>query len=382
MRRIKTVLAIFNAENDVLRQNCNGICRYANKVRWHVEMLLVGDVVGHLSEILDFWQPIGVLIDATRDPALVREISLRVPTVSLDDFAAESRPGIPTIGIDNAACARLAFDELRRCGFSSFAFLHYAHPAPLWSRQRAEAFVRLVRDAGGECLVHSPPASHPDRIGYLQDITEWLAGLPKPIGLFAANDIVAADALIAANRAAISVPSELSVIGVDDNVEICSKSSPPLTSVRPDPEERGFLAAKMLAQAIRRKSVKSKVVYPPSGVTRRNSTRIVTRKDSTVDAACKLIAAKACGGLTAREVLALFPCSRTLAQRRFREVTGRSILSAIQDRRLERACELLSHREQDLGAIANMCGYATPNALRKVFTKKTGLPPRAWQKRH
>ena len=58
--------------------------------------------------------------------------------------------------------------------------------------------------------------------------------------------------------------------------------------------------------------------------------------------------------------------SRRLCEMRFREATGHSILDEIQSVRIERARELLLDGRRTVRAVANMCGYASVAAFRKV----------------
>ena len=59
----------------------------------------------------------------------------------------------------------------------------------------------------------------------------WLQSLPKPLGLMAANDERARQCAEACKVAGISVPSEVGIVGVDNDDVICGLSNPQLSSV-------------------------------------------------------------------------------------------------------------------------------------------------------
>ena len=80
-------------------------------------------------------------------------------------------------------------------------------------------------------------------------------------------------------------------------------------------------------------------------------------------AALDLIRREACNGLKAKDVFACFPCSRRMAEIRFRAATGKSPLEAIQEIRRAKAEDLLKDPTRDRTAIANLCGYSSANAL-------------------
>ena len=71
---------------------------------------------------------------------------------------------------------------------------------------------------------------------------------------------------------------------------------------------------------------------------------------------------------------------RRMAEIRFRQIAGRSILDEIQAVRLDKAKELLKNSSLDVSAIANFCGFKAANALWKFFRQETGVSPSEWRK--
>ena len=71
-----------------------------------------------------------------------------------------------------------------------------------------------------------------------------------------------------------------------------------------------------------------------------------------------------------------------MAEIRFRQIAGRSILDEIQAVRLDKAKELLKNSSLDISAIANFCGFKASNALWKFFRQETGLSPTEWREQH
>ena len=83
--------------------------------------------------------------------------------------------------------------------------------------------------------------------------------------------------------------------------------------------------------------------------------------------------------LSSAAVTATFKCSRRMAEMRFRQAAGHSILDEIQSVRLARAKELLSNTTQDMSCIANFCGFKAANAFWKFFRQETGVSPTEWR---
>ena len=75
-----------------------------------------------------------------------------------------------------------------------------------------------------------------------KELAEWLVSLPKPCGVWAAFDQRAKHVLDACRLAGLNVPSQIQVLGVDNETYVCEQTIPSLSSLMPDFENGGFLA--------------------------------------------------------------------------------------------------------------------------------------------
>lgn len=78
-----------------------------------------------------------------------------------------------------------------------------------------------------------------------------------------------------------------------------------------------------------------------------------------------------------------FGCSlfvRRLAELRFKEAVGHSVMDEILAVRTQRAMILLADPARQINEISGLCGYLSPNAFRRIFKSETGLTPHAWRK--
>ena len=364
-------------------QIVDGVKDIAAKADWHVQEVNVRPTHRNLQELRKFWDPVGAIIDAGAgaDELSVEDLN-SFPVIFIDHDPATLPRNAYSVCHDSAKTATLAAKELLSTGFNHFAYVSF-HDRRFWDDEREAAFRKAVELNGKACSVfRTNSVSSADAVGYLRKLRDFISSLPKPCGVFAANDRTAENVLTVARMLDLSVPYDLSVIGVDNYVNICEKTSPTLTSVEPDFRRAGASAAMLvmeIAQTQRRFSGERRRLYGPLRVVRRASTRILTRDDAEVSSALELIEKKACAGLSAAEVVRLFPCSRVYAEMRFRKATGQSILEAIQTMRLERAKELLRNPTQQLKTIADFCGFKSQNALCKFFLKKTGMTMSAWR---
>jgi len=187
--------------------------------------------------------------------------------------------------------------------------------------------------------------------------------------------------IAAAVRLGLDVPDDIAVVGIDNEEIICENTHPTLSSVCPDFEgagERSVGLLRRLLDSPRLKPCEEK--YNPVRIVRRESTLRMLTHDAAVAKALEDIRLKACGGLTAHDVLASFPMARRRAEIRFRQAVGHSVLDEIQRVRIEKAKELLARNaELSMTAIANFCGYTSATVLCKTFKAHVGSSPSDWR---
>jgi AraC-like DNA-binding protein len=102
--------------------------------------------------------------------------------------------------------------------------------------------------------------------------------------------------------------------------------------------------------------------------------------DRQVAAALRFIREYACQGLTAVDVVAHVPVSRSVLQRRFRKELGRSIQEEIVHTRLKRARQLLAETDLPLIEVAERSGFKHQEYLGALFKAKTGTTPAQYRR--
>ena len=303
-----------------------------------------------------------------------------VPAIIMDirsDALEKRRKNIAFIRNSADAIGREAADFLMGQGIArSYAFLHPDPPTD-WSRARFAAFKRILNDAGFWCEELYDPAS--------------AAKLKCPAAVLAANDDRAFDLLKVLSAKRIKVPQQVAVVGVDNDVLICENSRPRLSSVQPDFEEEGRLAAELLDRMMSSKNPQTSRTPQTSQtsqtlhlvgvakIAQRESTAEQSHSGRLVQKAIAYIDKHALEGIGVRDVVKHLKCSRRLADLRFRELQGRSILDAITERRLDEVKRLLSGTKEKMDAIASSCGYQNPNYLKNLFRKRFGMSMRKFR---
>ena len=359
-----------------------GVQEIAETNGLHVQTIDGFPSAERLRELTEFWRPIGAIAECGNE---YTEVDVRLfgklPVV----FFSHNPDTLParsfSVSHDSVATARLAARELMTTGFTNFAYIPYAERR-YWSEARERGFSTALTLNGFTCRIFRTPLKASGSTGRLYALRRFLQSLPKPCAVFAANDVTAAETIAAARFMGIGIPEELAVIGVDNYEQICEHTSPPLTSIEPDFRRGGNLAAMMILAQQRKVDaprLERHMTFGPLRVARRASTRLLAAQDRYVNEALSLIRHEACAGLHAEKVAGLFPCSRRMADIRFRKATGRSILEEIHAVQLERAKQLLRDTSMPLKSIADFCGFTHPNSLRKFFRHATGMTLGDWR---
>ena len=392
---LPTILYVDYSPNlDCDRRRLDGLRRYAAARKWSVATLNHADCTpATLREALARIRPIGCAAECwCPETALRPSLFGRMPVVY---FSPPDRPGwrnARSVSCDEAAVARMAFEELSAGNPSSYAVLSCWEKEP-WARERIDAFRECCRKAGASCKVTYFTAKNAaDCPVRAKLMVPWAAALPPHCAVFAVNDCCARCAAKAMAAARRPFPRTVTLVGADGAAAPSNdrELAETVSSVRLDFELGGYLAAKMIGEYFsrgdaetRRTDIKLRVsasprealTFPPLLVSRRKSTRGYGRREPRILEAMEMIRREACDGLTAATLAARFHGSRRLFDMRFREAAGHSALDEILNVRLARAMELLVHTNIPIASVAHFSGFNTELEFWKLFRKRAGMSP-------
>lgn len=352
-----------------------GISRYLMESRpWSVQLDL-RELQVTPPAWLRGWDGDGIITRSTTPEMADLILKWGIPTVNLTDIYGDQR--LPTIWNDQQAIGRMAATHLMERGLSKFAYCGFSDHH--WSAQRRIGFEAALDEHDHECLQYTSDWAQARRTGWEKrqaELVSWLESLPKPIGIMACNDLRGQHVLEGCRTAKISVPEQVSVIGVDNDRVLCDFCQPPLSSVIPSAERVGFEAAKMLDRLMRGEELPDQhLSIAPLGVAARHSTDVMAIDDEDVVAALKIIRDRSCLGLTVSDILLEVPIARSSLERRFRKSVGRSPQAEIRAAQIKRACQLLCDTDLSLSQIANLTGFKHPEYFSVVFKREVGQTP-------
>ena len=372
------VAVILDAARPYDRLIIGGVAHYAREHgRWSI--YVEEDPLEKLPD-LKRWHGQGIIANFDDRKVAAAIHGLEIPVVGVGGgygwYDEASR--IPYVYTDNEAIGRLGAEHLLACGFEQLAFCGYPKSTIAgWSSERADAF-RSVTDARGRpCHVFTGRVGMARRWEEMQaELRDWLANLPKPVGLMACNDVRARHVLEACRGAGFRVPHDVAVIGVDNDEMICDLTDPPLSSVDQSARRIGYEAAALLDKLMLGAAVgERRVVVPPIGVVARTSTDTLATADAEVLQALQSLRTDPWHKPRADELAAAVGMSRSSLEHRFRAAVGRSIHEEHVRLRLAATRKLIVETDLPLKAVAMRAGFPSLQYMTTFVRRHTGVTP-------
>jgi LacI family transcriptional regulator len=337
------------------------------------------DVLGPLKE----WKPRGILAHVF-DRQLARKLmSMRKPLVNTTSMLMSL--DIPFVDVDHIQAGRLAAKHFLDREFTHFGY--FGSASTNVSKERERGFRDALAEVGhslsscySEYLPRPPLKTSWKKSD--QRIQAWLAGLPKPVAIFASNDVPARNLATMARMLGFRIPDDIALLGVDNDEMECLLSSPPLSSVANPAEHIGYEAAGLLDRLMAgERPLKSPLWIPPQHVVTRQSTDIVAVADSEVSTALVFIRQNVARAIGVADVVDAVSAGRRDLERRFRKALGRTPLQQIHRERIETAKKYLATTNLLMPSVARRSGYATPQRFAAVFRHATGMSPQAYRRK-
>jgi LacI family transcriptional regulator len=380
-KRVRHVALVVEATQAPRRQMLSGVAQYIQEHEpWAVYLKPPG-VQKSLDEWLKHWDGDGIIAAVTETE--IGQIAERgLPMV--DVVGIVHIPNVPLVHANDASIGRLGAEHLLERGFSGFGFIEYG--GMHFSIRRRDAFVETIRSRNFKCQIFrlNPPSGTGGPFGFEQQqsaMVDWIRALPTPVGVMASTDLLGQQFLEACLRAGVTVPEQVAVIGADNDEPICRIASPPLSSVIVNDHQRGYQAAAVLDMMMNGKPPPGDLVeIEPIGVACRASTDIMAIEDETVARALRFIRERACDGIGVGDVVRQALISRSVLERRFRKLVGRSVNEEIVRLRLAKAVELLSSTQMELKAIAVKTGFNSQSYMSAVFREKLNVTPGSYRR--
>jgi DNA-binding LacI/PurR family transcriptional regulator len=178
------------------------------------------------------------------------------------------QPRLPFVRLDSEGGADAAMAHLRELGHRRVGYLRSSAGGQTFDRRHAQ-WAAHVRAAGEDPERQVTGFSAFDADSSIAAGRALLTHPDRPAAFLCDDDLLAAGLLAAAAELGLDVPSDVAVVGFDD-LDIARLTSPPLTTVRFDPEALGAAAFELLHARLQGKRPRNRVL--PSELVVRRST--------------------------------------------------------------------------------------------------------------
>ena len=370
----------FNNKPD--RERVSGVLRFvAQRSEWEVRILDSSSAnfrADCKQALAGNWQPNACIYSNFHAYAsFIRGLSpIRVEI----DAEPSRKPPEIDVHLDSEALISAALRLLLQRGYTNVAHFGTTDPTEnYYSKLQRDYFVALSKNKQliystfsfnrQQCTSHS-----------LSEAAQWIAKLAKPCGIIAYSDNIARDLLDACRLAQVSVPEQVAIIGIDNDTELCENSRPTLSSILPDFESSGYLAAQALDRlwsSPQETALPLSLSYGIKGIHERSSTQDLRGCGRIAAAAQQILRTEAMTPITVNDIAQRLNLSLRLLEIDYLKINGRTLKSDLSEFRLNRLRERLLSETTPLGELALSCGFKTVNAAQVAFRKRFGASMRS-----
>lgn len=359
------------------REILRGIAQFARDyANWEIFHAARG-LEDSVPDWLQTWGGDGVIARIQNEGMLQSLKKLDAPIVDVLGVPAHD---FPLVQVDDAEISKQVARHFIERDFVHFGF--YGIKGENWSRRREEALRLAIGNIGSFSEIHSLRGESEGDSNHNSELQQWLVALPKPVAIMVCSDQRGLALLEACRAVGLTVPEQVSVVGVDNDLAFCEIATPNLSSVRGGHMRVGFEAAKLLNLLIDgQPPPDTPVLVSPNEIVVRESSDSRSISDPAVRDAVRFIRERLSEAITNEEIAKAVGLSKTRVQVRFREALGMSLREFVADRRLLRAEKLILATDLTFADIAERCGFRHHEYLGYVLKKRRGITPRQLRSR-
>ncbi len=331
-----------------------------------------------LNKLLKELKPKGLITEWLPETTeALLDLKLKIPTVIVDtDFCY---PGVVSIDVDDQAVGREAARAFIQAGFRSFACLGNGMP---YSDQRIEGFQEALQNENAPCSVHTEAGFEDTRYSesFIRPgarLKKWLEKIPKPAGIFAVHDPLGRFLCGACQQSGLEVPSDISVIGANNDPLVCGLTYPKLSSVSIPWNAVGEHAGEIMRRLTLGENISSDKPHlvPPAGVVLRHSANFLAVDDALLRRAMSYLSERMQDPVTVGGMCQELRVARRTLERKFREHYRSTPWEMLCQIRVNQAKQLLVETNHPVSLISDLCGFNDPERMAVVFKRVTGGTP-------
>ncbi|MDD2328690.1 MAG: DNA-binding transcriptional regulator [bacterium] len=304
--------------------------------------------------------------------------SLKIPIV-LQNYKERS-PYFSNLTGDYYGTGVMAAKFFIKRRYRNFAF--YGNKDVVWSLERGEGFRQQIEKVGGNFYYFESENLNGEQWNteHVQ-LDDWLLSLPKPVGLFACDDSFALQVSEICKINNISIPHDISLLGVDNDELICNLSDPPISSIVLEVEKGGYEVGRLIDQMLdENREGPSDIVIRANRFELRQSTEKYNIANEFIAKIVYHIEENYTDEINIDHLTEMVPFSRRNLEVKFKEEMGTSIYQFILNCRIDYFAHLLLTTERTLFDLALESGFNDCKNISRIFKKLKGSTPAEYRR--
>jgi len=381
---MKKIGLLIERQRAYCRQLCEGIVRFVQtQGDWALSMLEWDDL-NHPERLKGFD---GFIVRIFNDR--IASVFRRTGKPVVDVYVSTERQWLASSDQMARRIGQMAVRHFIEHKFTRFAF--FGFEGKRYSDLRRNAFMHCLELNHLVCDVYRTPRcalrafdefvlqKERYQVGAERSsIIRWLNGLSKPVAVFCSHDLRAYQLCCICRDEGITVPSDVAILGVDDDSLLCNFTEPTLSSIDPNAEGIGYAAAEALAGLFNGESPKC-IRTPPSRLVERESTKTYPIDPPWLSDALVFIRGGIAKRLTAADVYRHVGRSHTQVNKAFRDILKTTVSREIANSRINEAKRLLRSSLMPLREIARQSGFSSIEYFTNTFSSAVGQSPAAFR---
>lgn len=210
-----------------------------------------------------------IFLQDTPESILKKTAAMHVPFI-LVDAEPKSNEIYTSVNLDSEWACQVATDYLIKNGHKDIGFITSSY-LPRYYIQTISGFTKIMTENGLKIKKTWIFEEAGDELTAYKGMAQILKSKNRPTAMVCAGDRYAIGAIRCAQDHGLSVPKDISFIGMD-NILLSSYITPPLTTISFNAFEMGKTAFELLMKKINGEAVKS-IVFPSESIIERRSVR-------------------------------------------------------------------------------------------------------------
>lgn len=367
-----------------LRRLTPSLTPFARKMQDY-RVLSIHRSIDELGPMLMDLQPSGLITEwlpEKTDQLLQLELNIPTIVVATDQII----PNALSADVDDWAVGREAAETFSFTGFRSLACLGNGTP---YSDQRIEGFKKAFSNTelpfsvyienGFEDTRYSESFHRPS-----MEMNKWLELLPKPVGIFAVHDPLGRFLCSACTQLGLEIPTDVSVIGANNDPLVCGLTYPMLSSVSIPWDTLGEQVATAMERMIAGEKLQTEepILVQPSGVILRHSANHLALEDPLLRRAMSFLNERMQAQISIGILCEELNIPRRTLERKFKEQFKCTPWEMLCQLRVKKAKQLLAETNHPISMISELAGFNDAERMAVVFKRISGNTPSYFRKIH